>query len=82
MDEKRQQIIRCDYGSLQWSGGMRAGRNIFFIQSFSKIKQKQHCFRCDDGLAIFKNISDPKSGKVKKDIQKLPKERIRYCYPM
>ena len=28
----------------------------------------------DDGLAIFKNISDPKSKKVKKDIQKLFKE--------
>ena len=28
----------------------------------------------DDGLAIFKNISGPKSEKVKKDIQKLFKE--------
>ena len=28
----------------------------------------------DDGLAIFKNISDPKSEKVKKYIQKLFKE--------
>ena len=28
----------------------------------------------DDGLAIFKNISGPKSEKVKKDIQKLLKE--------
>ena len=28
----------------------------------------------DDGLAIFENVSDPKSGKIKKDIQKLFKE--------
>ena len=28
----------------------------------------------DDGVAIFENISDPKSEKVKKDIQKLFKE--------
>ena len=28
----------------------------------------------DDGLTIFKNISGPKSEKVKKDIQKLFKE--------
>ena len=28
----------------------------------------------DDGLAIFKNISGPKSEKIKKDIQKLFKE--------
>ena len=31
-------------------------------------------FYRDDGLAIFKNISGPKSEKVKKDIQKLFKE--------
>ena len=29
---------------------------------------------CDDGLAIFKNISGPKSEKIKKNIQKLFKE--------
>ena len=28
----------------------------------------------DDGLAIFENVSDPKSEKIKKDIQKLFKE--------
>ena len=30
-------IIRCNYGRLRRSGGMQAGRNIHFIQTFSKI---------------------------------------------
>ena len=53
---------------------MRAGRNIPFIQTFSKMQQNNIGLYRDDGLAIFKNISDPKSEKVKQDIQKLFKE--------
>ena len=61
-------------GRLRWGGGMRAGRNILFIQTFSKMQQNNIGLYRDDGLAIFKNISDPKSEKVKQDIQKLFKE--------
>ena len=51
---------------------MRAGANIPFIQAFSEIYSKSDIgFYRDDGLAIFKNISGPKSEKIKKNIQKL-----------
>ena len=53
---------------------MRADRNIPFIQTFSKKNKNNIGLYRDDGLAIFKNISGPKSEKVKKDIQKLFKE--------
>ena len=36
-DEKRQLVIRCNHGRLRWGRGMRAGRNIPFIETFSKI---------------------------------------------
>ena len=61
---KKQQIIRCNHGHLQWGGGMPAGRNIPLIQTFSQIKQERHWSLWRDGLAIFKNISGPKSEKV------------------
>ena len=38
------------------------------------LEQNDICLYRDDGLAIFKNISGPKSEKVKNDIQKLFKE--------
>ena len=34
---KKDGIIRCNHGRLRWGGGMRAGRNIPFIQTFSEI---------------------------------------------
>ena len=48
---------------------------IFLLYKLSvKCKQNNIGLYRNDGLAIFTNISDPKSEKVKKDIQKLFKE--------
>ena len=42
---------------------MQAGRNIPFIQTFSKDNKNNIGLNRYDGLAIFKNISSPKSDK-------------------
>ena len=47
---------------------MRAGRNIPFLYKLSLKYNKNSIGLYRDGLAIFKNISSPKSEKVKKDI--------------
>ena len=48
---------------------MRAGRNIPFLYKLSlKYNKNSIGLYRDDGLAIFKNISGPKSEKVEKDI--------------
>ena len=45
---------------------------IFLLYKLSQKYNKNNIFLYrDDGLAIFKNISGPKSEKVKEDIQKL-----------
>ena len=54
---------------------MRAGRNISLLYKLSlKYNKNDIGLYYDDGLAVFKNISSPKSEKIKKDIQKLFKE--------
>ena len=50
---------------------MGPGKNIPFIQAFSKIQQNNIGIYHDDALATFKNITGPKSDKVKKDIQEI-----------
>ena len=47
---------------------------LIFIQTFSKIYKNNNDVYRDDGLAIFKNISDRKPEKVKNNIRKLFKE--------
>ena len=48
---------------------MRAGKNIPFLYKLSlKYNKNSIGLYRDDGLAIFKNISGPKSEKVEKDI--------------
>ena len=68
LDEKRQQIIRCNYGA---SDGAEVWEllGIFLLYKFSlKYNKNNIDLYHGDGLAIFKNISGPKLEKVKKDI--------------
>ena len=56
---------------------MRDGRNIPFIQNSLKYNKSNIGLFHDYGLATFKNISDPKSEKLKKNIQKLENSTYR-----
>ena len=72
MDEKRQQIINVNMGA--YDGAEVCELVGTFLLYKLSLKYKNIGLCRDDGLAIFKNISEPKSVKLKKDIQKLVKE--------
>ena len=48
---------------------MRVGKNIFFVQTFSKIKSNTVIYQ-GDALAILTNIGSPKPGKGVNHFQK------------
>ena len=47
---------------------------LFYIEVLKNITKNNISLYCDDSLTILKAISEPKSEKVKKNIQKLFKE--------
>ena len=74
--------IKKDGGLFDVTMGAYDGAKIcelvgtFLLYKLSlKYNKNEIVLYCDDGLAILKNISGPKSEKFKKDIQKLFKEK-------
>ena len=74
--------IKKDGGLFDVTMGAYDGAKIcelvgtFLLYKLSlKYNKSEIVLYCDDGLAILKNISGPKSEKFKKDIQKLFKEK-------
>ena len=74
MDEKRQRIIRLTLGAYDGAEVCELVGTFLLNKLFLKYNKNEIGLYRDDSLAIFKNISGPKSEKTKKNIQKLFKE--------
>ena len=71
MDEKDSGLLDVTMGAYDWAEVCElVGTFLLYKLSLKYNKSNIGLYR-DDGLAIFKNISGPKSEKVKKNIQKI-----------